>query len=411
MKSAFTYLVSIGLAFAFSETGLASAQTIDPNDLDRIAAEQAAAKIRNDKLEAEKTAIRRDLANLDKSLREAANKHAAIEAKSTAIENRLTALSEEEMDKLTKLSDNKNSMQGIIAALQRLKHNPPPTAILTTDNAADSARAGMIITSLTEQLDVKAKGLSDDIAALNTTRNDISAEQTKLAANEALLEKERKTMRGLVNQKTKRRETVSKTQKTEAARIKKLAQEASNLQDLIRSIERSTRTVTPRLKPKRDKNGNIPRRTTPRLQSGGGPSAPLSLPSGTKRFANAKTDIHRPVAGRVTTRYGGSEKGYTIKTRKGAQVTAPYTGRAEFAGDFKNYGRVVILNVGDGYFVLLTGLGETFVKSGDMITKGDPLGLMPNTSDATSNLYVEIRKNGQTIDPSPWIGSVFAAKS
>jgi len=323
----------------------------------------------------------------------------------------LEELSGVEAGKFSELSTNTENMRDVIAALQRLKHNPPPTAILTSENAADAARASLIITSITQQLSEKAEGLSEDIVSLNATRADIAAEQTKLDANEALLKKERETMRSLVTKKTKRRETVSKNQKAEDARIKNLAQDASNLRDLIESIERSTSTVVPRLKPKRNKDGIIPKRTSPRLQSGGGPAAPLSLPSGTKRFANSKLEAHRPVIGRITARYGGSEKGITVKTRKGAQVVAPYTGRAEFAGDFKNYGRVVILNVGDGYFLLLTGLDETFVKSSDLITKGDPIGLMPDAANKASELYIEIRKNGKTIDPTPWFGSVFAAKS
>ena len=95
--------------------------------------------------------------------------------------------------------------------------------------------------------------------------------------------------------------------------------------------------------------------------------------------------------------------------RSKAQVISPYAGRVEFSGAFKNYDNVVILNVGDGYFILLTGLGETYVETNENIKTGEPIGLLPFKAKGTADLYIEFRKNGKTINPKPWLGAALAS--
>ena len=97
----------------------------------------------------------------------------------------------------------------------------------------------------------------------------------------------------------------------------------------------------------------------------------------------------------------------TLTTRPSTQVIAPFGGRIEFAGAFKNYDNVVILNVGQNYFMLLTGLGEIYVSSGEMVTSGEPLGLMP-TGQKNAELYIELRKNGAPVNPKPWLGKALS---
>ena len=82
-------------------------------------------------------------------------------------------------------------------------------------------------------------------------------------------------------------------------------------------------------------------------------------------------------------------------------MLAPYAGRVEFSGPFKNYDNVIILNVGDGYFVLLTGLERLNVSAGERVKRGEPVGAMPQEPNA--ELYIELRKNGSPVNPEPWL--------
>ncbi len=151
-----------------------------------------------------------------------------------------------------------------------------------------------------------------------------------------------------------------------------------------------------------DRVADIPKTLAPRIKPGRPLEGPVTLPPGTVRFAEAKGGVIRPVSGTMTEGFGRSAKGQTYSARAGGQVIAPYSGRVEFAGPFRNYERVVILNMSDGYYLLLTGLGETFVNANESVTRGEPVGRMPR-SGGRAPLYVELRRNGRSIDPEPWM--------
>ena len=155
--------------------------------------------------------------------------------------------------------------------------------------------------------------------------------------------------------------------------------------DLIAKLETEAAKIVPRPKP------------------GSKPSAKLVLPEGTKQFAKAKGELIRPVSGRLVKSFGRGEKGLTFAGRSGGQVIAPYAGRVEFSGPFKNYDNVIILNVGDGYFVLLTGLDDLYVDAGDTVRPGEPVGKLPNRKD--TEIYIELRRNGSPVDPKPWLAA------
>jgi septal ring factor EnvC (AmiA/AmiB activator) len=107
---------------------------------------------------------------------------------------------------------------------------------------------------------------------------------------------------------------------------------------------------------------------------------------------------------------GGTEKGLTIAARPGAQITAPCDGWVVFAGPFRNYGQLLILNAGGGYHVLVAGMERITVDLGQFVVTGEPVAVMGGRLQAASTpgapgqpvLYVEFRKDGSPVDPSPW---------
>jgi septal ring factor EnvC (AmiA/AmiB activator) len=109
---------------------------------------------------------------------------------------------------------------------------------------------------------------------------------------------------------------------------------------------------------------------------------------------------------------GGAEKGISVTTRPGAQITAPCDGWVVYAGPFRSYGQLLILNAGGGYHVLLAGMDRISVDLGQFVLTGEPVGVMGNSSaqvaatvpiaSSQSVLYVEFRKDGTPVDPGPW---------
>ncbi len=394
-----TISIFLTLMFAVHAAG----QSVNPQDLDALTKAEAEAKAKADKLAKENEKIETEILQFKEDLRRSAAESASYERASREIDDRLTKLSREETQFVGRLTDDRKAQSELLAALQRLSLTPPSAMIAQAETAAEAARASMIMTSLTSQLEKRSQTFVMQLTELQKLQSDMATERVKLAESEAALAQRRSSIRALVKTKATRAALLSDSVKTEQKRAQELAAKANDLRELIKRFERAADDVVPRLKP-------APGSAVPRVKPKSGSRAPepLELPEGT-RFADARGGLKPPVQGSLKSGYGSGRKGLTVTTRPSAQVTAPFTGRIEFAGAFKNYDNVVILNVGENYFMLLTGLGEIFVTSGEMVGSGEPIGLMPDASRA-AELYIELRKNGSPINPTPWLGNAFAAR-
>ena len=135
-------------------------------------------------------------------------------------------------------------------------------------------------------------------------------------------------------------------------------------------------------------------------------------------FSTTKGMLPLPVAGTRLRGFGeddglgGTEKGMLVETRNGAIVAAPADGWVAFAGPYRSFGQLVILNAGGGYYIVLAGMERINVDLGQFVLAGEPLAVMGEGSTKTAAavalgaaqpvLYVEFRKDGATIDPGPW---------
>jgi septal ring factor EnvC (AmiA/AmiB activator) len=125
-----------------------------------------------------------------------------------------------------------------------------------------------------------------------------------------------------------------------------------------------------------------------------------------KGFIQAKGRLPMPARGPIISTYGEEKnkgvvtKGIIIKTRNMAQVTSPFDGSVIFAGPFRGYGNMIIIDHGKGYLTLLAGLDSIDCDLGQMLLAGEPVGQMPDNQEA--KLYVELRHNNQPIDPMKW---------
>jgi septal ring factor EnvC (AmiA/AmiB activator) len=133
-------------------------------------------------------------------------------------------------------------------------------------------------------------------------------------------------------------------------------------------------------------------------------------------FSEAKGILPVPAHGRRVltfgekTQYGSQSKGLVIETRQGAQVVSPTDGWIVYAGEFRSYGQLLIINAGAGYHILLAGLSQIDVQLGQFVLAGEPVGVMSaaaksaqvKAQDNAPVLYVEFRKDQRPIDPDPW---------
>jgi septal ring factor EnvC (AmiA/AmiB activator) len=98
-------------------------------------------------------------------------------------------------------------------------------------------------------------------------------------------------------------------------------------------------------------------------------------------------------------------KGARFAARGGESVRSVARGEVRFAGWFRGYGQIVIVDHGDGYFTVSGHLSEIFVSVGDVLGEGDTLGTVGETGSLTGPaLYFEIRAGGEPLDPAEWLG-------
>jgi murein hydrolase activator len=133
-------------------------------------------------------------------------------------------------------------------------------------------------------------------------------------------------------------------------------------------------------------------------------------------FYKARASLPLPAVGEQLigfgerTQYGAPSQGLVIKTRHSARIVSPSDGWVVYAGEFRSYGQLLIINAGAGYHILLAGLTRIDVQLGQFVLTGEPVGSMPSPSwdgagDNAPVLYVEFRNKGKPIDPSPWWAS------
>lgn len=150
-------------------------------------------------------------------------------------------------------------------------------------------------------------------------------------------------------------------------------------------------------------------------------AAPAGLDEPLPDFTEALGRLPLPAQGAVLRRFGEPDAagvvrpGLLLATEPGALVTAPWAGTIRYRGPLLDYGNVILLEPGERYLVVLAGLDLVYPRVGDVVAQGDPMGLMPGAlptdteflADASvagrsETLYLEIREDGQTIDPALW---------
>jgi septal ring factor EnvC (AmiA/AmiB activator) len=238
-------------------------------------------------------------------------------------------------------------------------------------------------------------------------RKKIATERDRLKAETASLDGERLRMSALIDERQKQQADREKKLDAEKARAGDLARQVDNLKDLIGKLEAG---LDPAIRAAREAARSDSR---PALSAFGDPGRLTPAAA----FVSLRKQVPIPVNGVKLKEFGapdgagGQEKGLSIATRAGAQVTAPADGWVVYSGAFRSYGQLLILNVGGGYHVLLAGMDRISVDLGQFVLTGEPVAMMGTgshiaailaTGSSQPVLYIEFRKDGVPVDPGPW---------
>jgi septal ring factor EnvC (AmiA/AmiB activator) len=348
-----------------------------------------------------------DRRKLNQDLIDTAGRLRGVESKIAATQERLKPLDDNELS-IRKSLDGRRAVIGeVLAALQRIGRRPPPALIASPEDALQSVRTAMVLGAVLPEMRHEVEALASDLSELLALRKKIDAEREQLKSEVASLDGERARMTALVDERQKQIADREKALDAERTRAGNLAHEVDNLKDLIAKLEQGLDTATRESR----EAGRLDGRPALSAFRDPGRLAPAVA------FASLRGQVPIPVNGVKLKEFGspdgngGAEKGLSIAARAGAQVTAPADGWVVFAGSFRSYGQLLILNVGGGYHVLLAGMDRISVDLGQFVLTGEPVAVMGNgshiaailaTGSSQPVLYVEFRKDGVPVDPGPW---------
>jgi murein hydrolase activator len=397
------------------QTSAASPDAIKQREqeLEATRAQQKGAAELQQKLKAEIAAIGQDRSKLNAQLIDIAGQVRSVETRIGDAEARLRPLDSREQQIRSSLDSRRSEIVEVLAALQRAGRRTPPALLVRPEDALQSLRTAMLLGAVVPELRARAEKLVGDLTELVTLRKTIATERDQLAVDRDKLGDDQTRLAALVEERQRKQSSIEKDMETEGARAIALSQQVDSLQGLIAKMEQDLKSAAKAAATATLQGAPATLNGKPNL---GALKDPARM-SPAIAFASAKGLFAMPVNGVKIRDFGGSdgaggvEKGISLATRAGAQVTTPCDGWVVYAGPFRSYGQLLILNAGGGYHVLIAGMERISVNIGQFVLTGEPVATMGATSQVASILaanasqpvlYVEFRKDGTPIDPGPW---------
>jgi septal ring factor EnvC (AmiA/AmiB activator) len=383
-------------------------------ELQRLRAEQRRTLEREAKLKREIELLGDDRRKFNQQIIGTASRVNAVEQRIEQTQQRLQPLDDSEQALRTSLQHRQNTIVEVLAALQRIGRRPPPVLLVGAQDALLAVRSAMVLGAVLPELRQQAETLSGDLTELVRLRQQIAEERGKLARDLFVLADERQRLGLLIAERQRRGAEAEEALGDERQRAHLLARQAQNLAQLIAQLEQgldtAARAARTAARGSQDREALDARPDLAALKDPGRLTPAVA-------FGSAKGLLPVPVNGTRIKEFGspdghgGTEKGLSIAARAGGQITAPCDGWVVFAGPFRNYGQLLILNAGGGYHVLLAGMERISVDLGQFVLAGEPVATMGGSGSAPGALageasqpvlYVEFRKDGVPVDPGPW---------
>lgn len=436
--------IVLSLGAVRAESALDTAPDPDQSraEYERVSKEITLSSERLAKLAADIAAVKKDHASITAALIQSAMTEQKLGQDIEDIGGKLEGLKDQEQKIRASLLARRDVLAEVLGALQRMGLNPPPAILVKPEDALSSVRSAILLGAVVPELRQQTDTLLADLKEQARVTASIEAERSRLTAavGDQVVEKKRLGM--LLEAKQKLESDTETELAAEKQRSQDLAAKATSLKDSIASLETEA--------DKNRKAAEAARQAAADAKATGDAKAPgddkatgdkagtstelASLPvpeanrlTAATPFSALQGQIGLPVTGKIKRKFGTDDgngavmQGDMVATQSGAIVTAPADGNVLYAGPFRSYGQLLILNAGDGYHVVLAGMSRISVATGQSVLAGEPVGAMAearvaSTSatknlDATPELYVEFRKDGKPVDPTPWWADRFSGRT
>ena len=332
------------------------------------------------------------VAEADKARAEArvvASRVQQAEAEIAAAEARVKIIATLQRAQRARLAARQQPLARLTAALQSMARRPTVLALVQPGSIDDLVRVRAVLATTLPRVEAETASLRKDIAR----SRDLARQATRAAAlqreGRQQLAYRRAELARLEARARNRSRELASTSRLEEERALGLSERARDLDSLVGDLEASA-TLRQQLA---SLEGPVLRPPRPQASEVVENAAPPAT--------NARPAYRLPAAGAIVTGFGEvaatgvRSRGLTLATRPGAQLVAPADGRIAFAGGYRGFGQIVIIEHVGGWTSLITGLARTRLKVGERIAQGDPIG---RAADNRPRITVELRRNGRPID-------------
>lgn len=381
------------LWIALGALGVATALTAQTDPRSQLASARAEARQARQRSAALQASAKASVDSADRARAEqaaVAGRIQVAEADIAAAEARLALIERLRRAQERRLAARQQPIVRLTAALQSMARQPAAAVLVQPGSLDDLVRVRALLATMEPKVRAQAAGLREEVtqarrlgaaarlnvAGLQSARTRLAAERRRLAAFEAA-------------QRRRAMESAAAAA-LEAARADLIAENSRDLENLVGELDEDA-AVRARLA---SLPGPMPR---PRQLS-------ASLPSEAEVGPPAGIRFRMPVIGPVVRGFGEASasglrsRGIGIGARPGAIVVAPAAGRVSFAGLFRGYGAIAILDHGGGYTSLITGLDSNSARVGDSVRQGSPIG-----RTGANGISIELRRDGRPVDLSQFV--------
>lgn len=354
-----------------------------------------AARKRAERLEAE---ARRVTLQAERTGREAAAVAARIqqaEANIAASRARIRLLARQRRVLRDSLARRQAPIIRLSAALQRLSRRPPALALLRPGSVRDTVYLRAQFETMLPEVERRTAALRGEIARSRALERQAAELAHTLRASEQRLRARQQRLAVIETQQRLASREAAGVASRESERALALAEKARDLGDLAGVMARQAtlrealaRLPGPVMRPPRPEESRV-------IEAGHFAAAPQGLSA-----------YQLPVVGRLVAGFGVElagrppSRGIVMAVRGGAQVVAPAAGRVAFAGAYRGYGRIVIIEHSGGWTSLVTGLARLDVEVGDNLVGGAPLGIVAQDE---SQVSLELRRDGEPVNPLQYL--------
>jgi len=354
------------------------------------------ARERSERLE-RRAAMARDEA--DQARRRAAAMAARIqqaEADIQAAQARIAIIARLQRAQAARLAARQEPVVRLTAALQMMAQRPLALALVQPGSISDAIHMRAVLGQILPVVRERTAGLRAELDRSRALRATAEQAAASLAQSQQDLKQRQAALQTLESRKRLAAQDYRANAGLESDRALALGERARDIVDLMDKLEeagdlRDQLAALP---------GPLPRPARPDQALAPAPERP--------RGAIAAPPYRLPVVGQLVTGMGEisqsgiRSRGLTIATRPEALAVAPTAGRIAFAGPYRGYGQIVIIDHGGGWTTLITGLLRLNAAVGDSLRQGDPIG---NAGPGHPSITVELRRNGRPVDIVPLLGS------